>query len=181
MNTTEVTRVGWSSRIGGALKNIVLGGILALPGVYSVVAKQSGFGLTDYQAKNGRDLFLVQGGQVTAQAMFATAKQTNKALTWILRAVGMLALFIGFSLILSLVGVLGDVVPFLGTLARFGTAALAIAAAAVTGSITIAISWFAFRPMLSVGLLAGAAVISGGVLVLRKNKGSQPRQAIASA
>jgi hypothetical protein len=30
MNVTEVTRVGWFSRIGGALKNIVFGAILAL-------------------------------------------------------------------------------------------------------------------------------------------------------
>lgn len=142
----------------------------SLPGIYSVVAKQVGRGLVDYEARNGRNLFLVQGGQVTAQAMFDTAKQTNKIITWVLRAIGLLALFIGFMLVLSLVGVLGDVVPLLGSVARFGTSAIAFAAAVLLGSITIAVSWFAFRPMLSLCLIAAAALIAGGVLFLRKDK-----------
>lgn len=142
----------------------------SLPGIYSVVAKQVGRGLVDYEAKNGRNLFLVQGGQVAAQAMFDTAKQTNKIITWVLRAVGLLALFIGFMLLLSLVGVLGDVVPLLGSVARFGTSAIAFAVAVLLGSITIAVSWFAFRPMLSFCLIAAAALIVGGVLFLRKYK-----------
>jgi hypothetical protein len=148
----------------------------SLPGMYSVVARQVGSGLTDYQTDNGRNLFLVQNSQVPAQAMFATAQQTNKIITWILRGLGSLALFIGFSLILSLMGVLGDIVPFLGRLARFGTTALAFAAAAIVGSLTIAISWFAFRPLLSLGLLVGAALVAGAALFFRRKSttASQP-------
>lgn len=143
-------------------------------GLASVVAQQVENGIGPYQTKNGRDLFLTANGSVNAASMFATAKKNNNILTWVLRGVFLLLLFIGFKAMLGIAGVVADVLPFAGSIVGFGTSIVALVLAAAIGSLTIAVAWFAFRPLISAAVLVVAAVIAIAATKLAPKKTVTP-------
>ena len=102
---------------------------------------------------------------------FAEAVSANTIITWVLRAVGILLLVVGFALFMGPIGVIADVIPFLGSIVRMGTGLVAFLLAVVVGAIVIAVAWFWYRPLLSLGILAGAAVIA--FLITRLGKAKQ--------
>ena len=128
-------------------------------GPVSIVGEQRGSGFEPYQTKAGRQLLMVSEGTVAADVMFADAISGNRVLTWILRLVGLVALFIAFSLVMAPLGVLASVIPFLGNIVRMGTGLVAFALAVLVGAVTIAIAWFFFRPLLSLGIIVVGAAI----------------------
>ena len=129
-------------------------------GPLSIVGRQSGDTFQPYQTQAGDALLLVQPGTHTAAAMFDKAVSDNTVLTWILRGVGLVLLFVGFMLFASPLGVIADVIPFLGSIVRLGTGVLAFSAAVLVGAITIGIAWFWYRPMLSITLFAIALAVA---------------------
>lgn len=131
---------------------------IVLPEV-SIVAKQHGDRLAEYTTENGYTLFLLAAGRETAEKMFADSQTENVILTWVIRAAGIFGLFIGFVLILRIFGVIGDVIPFVGTLIGFGTGLISFVLAIAVGVTVIAIGWFAVRPLLSIGLIVGVVAI----------------------
>lgn len=68
---------------------------------------------------------------------------------------------------------MADVLPFLGNLLEAGLGAVAFLTALVISTIVIAIAWFVFRPLLSLGLLAGVGAISYGIWKYRKKQNAQ--------
>lgn len=131
---------------------------IVLPEV-SIVGMQNGESLTDYTTQNGYSLFLLAAGREPSAKMFADSQANNAVLTWVIRAAGILALFVGFGLILRIFSVIGDVIPFVGSLIAFGTGLISFVMALAVGAIVIAIGWFAVRPLLSLGLIVGLAAI----------------------
>lgn len=129
-------------------------------GDISVVGRQNGDRLADYETSNGQSVLLVQDGRETAAAMFSGAQSENRIVTWIIRGAGMVFLMVGFGLILAPLGVLADVLPLAGTIVRMGTGLIGFVLGLTLGTVTIAVSWFAFRPLLSVGLLAVGLAIA---------------------
>ncbi len=128
------------------------------PTEISVVAEQAGGGLHSHLAKSGATVLLVEPGVVGVQEMFATAKSTNNTITWLVRLGGFILVFIGFFSLFRPFIALAGILPFLGTLAEIGAGFFAFIAAIVVTTITVAVAWFAVRPMLSLGLLAAAGV-----------------------
>ncbi len=143
----------------------------------SVVAAQRGNGFADYRAPAGRDIFLVQNGAVPAQEMFADAQAGNVTLTWILRLVGLIVLFIGFAMVLRILSVLADVVPLFGDIVGYGTGAIAMVLALLLGATIIAIAWFFHRPLLSLAIFAGGAALAYLIARLRRPR-PQPAPAV---
>ena len=131
---------------------------IALPTV-SIVGMQHGNGLAEYTTKNKNTLFLLAAGRQTAATMFATGQSENATLTWLIRAGGLVGLFIGFMLIFAIFGVLGDVIPIFGSIIAFGTGLISFVLALAIGATVIAIGWFVARPLLSIGLLTASAAI----------------------
>lgn len=129
------------------------------PSIVSVVAAQAGEGLGLYVADNGYEIALIRAGTHTAEALFQQALDANAVLTWLIRFGGLLALFVGFSVFLSIITVLADIIPIVGTLVGLGTGFVAFLLAVVTGAITIAVAWVAHRPL-------AAAVLVGGVVIV---------------
>ena len=136
----------------------------------SFVAAQHNSGLTDYKTSNGNTIFLSAAGDQTAPKMFETAQTENTIFTWLIRVGGLFGIFIGFVMTFSIFGIIGDVIPFVGSIIRFGTSLVAFLLTIVIGPLVIAIAWFAYRPLLSIGILAVAAVIVGAILYLRRGK-----------
>jgi hypothetical protein len=139
---------------------------LAPLGTISVIGQQSGSQFVSYQTQAGDALLMVDDGNVPADQMFKEAEQANKVITWIIRGVGLLLLAIGFGLFMSPIGVLADVIPFLGSIVRLGTGIIAFFLAVIVGTITIAIAWFYYRPLLAIGILVVGALIATGVVYL---------------
>jgi hypothetical protein len=128
-------------------------------GPISIVGAQAGNTFASFQTKAGDALLLVARGTQTAQAMFKTAQDNNRVLTWIIRVAGIVGLMIGFALIMAPIGVIADFVPFLGSIARLGTGIIGFVLAIVVGFVTIAIAWFTVRPLLSIGLIVVAGAL----------------------
>ena len=137
-----------------------------LPGLFSLVAKQTANTFAAYYAKAGGSILLVKPGFHDAETMFQAAQSANRLLTWILRLVGFLMMLIGLKMVFEPLGVLADVLPFLGNVMRVGTGFVAGVLAFVLTLITIAVAWLFYRPVLGVTLLV---VAGGGIYVLIKN------------
>ena len=156
------------------------------PGAVSIVARQIGNTFEPYHAEAGGNVFLLEESIVSADAMFESAQASNVMMTWILRAVGFVLMFVGLSMVFQPIAVFGDVVPIVGRLLGTGIGLVAGLIAACLSLVTIAIAWLAYRPLLGVALLAlgvGAAVLlakmsgkrKGGAPTLPPIPHSEPR------
>ncbi|ESX10581.1 TMEM43 family protein [Mesorhizobium sp. M0179] len=148
-----------------ALGDYRIGYELAPLGVISIIARQAGSRFEPYQTQAGDALLMVDTGNVPAEKMFADAVSANTLITWLLRGGGLLLLTIGFALFLSPIGVILDIIPFLGSMARMGTGIIAFVLAILVGTVTIAIAWFWYRPLLAVAILAAGVIAA--VIVYR--------------
>lgn len=153
-----------------ALGDYRIGYDLAPLGVISIVARQTGSQLEPYQTVAGDQLLMVDTGDVPAAKMFADAVSENTLITWLLRAAGLLLLTIGFALLLGPIGVILDVIPFLGSIARMGTGIIAFFLAILVGTTTIAIAWFWYRPLLAAGILAAGLIAAAAVYYLGRSR-----------
>ncbi|MCB1509711.1 MAG: TMEM43 family protein [Hyphomicrobiaceae bacterium] len=144
-------------------------------GPVSVVARQTGKSFAGYQTKAGDVLFMVRRGEVPASQMFADAVKANNFITWIVRAVGLIGLFVAFSMVLGVFGVVADVIPFLGSIVRMGTGFAAFILAVAVGTVTIGLAWLYFRPLIGIAILA----IGVGVTVWGAMRGRQAAPAPA--
>lgn len=147
--------------------------------VLSVIGAQTQGTLRPYTTKAGSSLLLVRTGTASAAEMFQEAKAANQTLSWILRGVGLILAVAAFGMVLAPLGVLGDVVPFIGSIVRMGTGLVAGVLGFALSLIVIAVSWIAFRPLLGIGLLVVAAAIVGGVVYLRRKRSSAAVEALA--
>ena len=141
------------------------------PGAVSVVAAQTGSSFEPYRAEAGGTLFLLEESVASASSMIETAEANNAMATWLIRGLGFLLMFLGLFLVFRPVAVFGDVVPFVGSLLRAGVGVVSALMAAVFCLITIAVGWFAYRPILAVVLVALGV---GAFLLLIKVARRQP-------
>lgn len=147
------------------------------PGTYSLVAKQTSNTFAPFITKNGGEILLVKSGFYEADSMFKAAQSENRFLTWILRLGGFLLMFIGLKMVFGPLGVLADVLPFLGNLVRVGTGLVSGILAFVLSLITIAVAWLFYRPVLGAILL----VVAIGTLIFLKKIWKRKKPAPAPA
>ncbi|RVC79802.1 hypothetical protein EN745_14895 [Mesorhizobium sp. M4A.F.Ca.ET.022.05.2.1] len=153
-----------------ALGDYRIGYELAPLGTVSIVARQAGDRFESYQTAAGDALLMVDTGDVPADRMFAEAVSANTLITWLLRAGGLILLTIGFALLLGPIGVIFDVIPFLGSLARLGTGIIAFVLAILVGMTTIAVAWFWYRPVLAAAILAAGVIAAAAVYMLGRSR-----------
>jgi len=132
----------------------------------SLIYKQSGESLVSYQTKSGGKISMIQLGKSTAEEMFKSAQESNKTMTWILRFVGVLLLFIGFNMILGVLSVIGSVIPFIGDVIGAGVGLVSGLLTIIIASITIAVAWITYRPFIAVILFS---VALAGFIMLKNN------------
>ncbi len=133
---------------------------VAPKGVYTFAGKSLQRDIIPYVTQNGKSFVFVREGRVDAQTIFKEELDANATLTWIMRGVGLLMMFIGFTMIMGPLTTLANVLPFLGFLVGGVTSVVAGAFTLILGSIVIAISWFGARPMLSIGIIVVGVVIA---------------------
>jgi hypothetical protein len=126
---------------------------IAPNGPASFVGRQSGAGLAEYQTKSGDRLLMARSGLMTAPDMFKVAEDENRTLTWILRAVGVVAMLIGFALLLMPLSVVADVVPLIGSIVGAGAFLVALVCTFVVAPVIIAFAWLWYRPLVSIAVM----------------------------
>lgn len=135
---------------------------MAPQGAASVIGQQTGTGFSEYQTKAGDRLLMVKSGTASADAMFKSAAEDNRILTWILRLVGAVVMCLGFVLILRPLVVVADVVPLIGDILGAGAGLVALLLTAIVAPLIIAFAWLWYRPLVSIiTLLVGAALALG--------------------
>lgn len=78
-------------------------------------------------------------------------------------------MWVGMALVLGPVKILGDVVPFIGSLLGAGIGLITGVLAIVLSFVAIALAWVAFRPIIGITLLAVAAgFFFGGFKMIRE-------------
>lgn len=147
-----------------------------LPGDVSVVAMQSAATVAPFQTKT-KALELLYVGNRSAAEMFTAEEQKNTTITWILRAAGFVAMWIGLAMILYPLKVLADVIGIIGDIMGTGIGIITGLVAVTFSCITIAIAWLTYRPLVGIGLLVVAAAAIIGFFVLR-SKGAAQRKAV---
>jgi hypothetical protein len=135
----------------------------------SLIARVKGDTFGPFLAANGTPFSRIATGTLAADEMIANARQGNRVTSWLLRLAGWFLLFLAVRMVLAPLAVIGDVVPFIGSILRFGTGLVAFAVATPWALTVIAIAWIRFRPLLGAGLLVLAAAIVAFVF-LRKRK-----------
>ncbi len=127
-------------------------------GPASIIARQVGQGFEAYQTRAGDRILMLRGQRATAAEMFNQAQQDNSILTWVLRLVGAVLMFLGFAMILRPLVVLADVVPIFGSIVGAGTGIIAALLTFVLAPVVIAVAWFWYRPVVAIAVLAVGAV-----------------------
>lgn len=141
------------------------------PTTVSLIAEQTRDTFRPYQAKSAKGTIeLLQIGAHSSEAMIQKAVSENNMMTWILRGVGFGLMAFGIGLVFRPLVVVADVLPILGNLLGAGVGIFAVVIAAGLSLVTIAIGWIFYRPLLGIILLAVAALIVGGAIVLFRKR-----------
>lgn len=171
-STVYIAHQGATSRPTGAKDEAQIGDVMitfavAKPGTVSVVACQNGANLGPFATPSGPLGELLKVGSVSGQVMIQQEQQANVILTWVLRGVGLLVMWIGLLMIFSPLKVLADVIGIFGDIVGAGLGLITGLAAVSLSLITIAVAWLVFRPVLGVGLLLLAALAIYGIHHMR--------------
>lgn len=151
------------------------------PGLISLVAQQSGQTFAKFRATAGGEIELIQSGTHSAEEMFASAVQTNKMLTWILRGAGLLMMTIGLGLIAQPLKVMADVVPLAGRVVGMGIGLFAFIMAGIGSSVTIAVAWITYRPLIGIPVLVITLLLVIWLVMRLKKAGPHPATDLAAA
>lgn len=150
-------------------------------GDISVVAKQQNENLVTYKTKANTNILMASAGTVSSNDMFKTAENENKTLTWILRLLGFVLMWAGLTYVLNIISIFFAFLPFLKDVSSFIVSIVALVSAITLSTLTIAIAWLFYRPLLSIGLFIGGITIALALkfLVIDKLKKKQLQPAMA--
>lgn len=155
----SVVYVGEGTNASPQLGDVRVSFEIVASGDYSIVAKQFNNTFEPFITSNGTSLMMVDSGVVSADAMFKSAIEGNKTLTWILRVVGIILMFAAFKTILKPLVIVGDLIPFVGSIVSFGTGLASGLATATLAFVVIGLAWIFYRPIIGISLLVIAAGI----------------------
>jgi hypothetical protein len=120
----------------------------------SLLARQLDNTFEPYVTSQGTVIERLMSGSLSAGAMFEQMERENVILTWGIRVGGLVAMVIGFGLVLAPIRVAFDVLPLLGSLAGAGVGLVSGLLGSLLSLLVIAAAWLFHRPLISVVLLA---------------------------
>lgn len=118
----------------------------------TIVGQQVNTEIKPYKTDRG-DLVELAYGDLDKDQMLALKQKENRTMMWLFRVLGIVGLWISFLMFFSPLTSLADNIPILGNIVGFGVGIVTFTLSFVLGLGIIAISWLAFRPLISVGLI----------------------------
>lgn len=134
----------------------------------SIIGQQKNNTLQAYQTDAGKAIFVLEGGQQSAQQMIESAQSDNVVMTWLLRGFGMLLCMAGFSMIFSILPTIASVVPFLGWIVWTWIKLVSAVLWFSLSFLIIALAWLRFRPIVAVVMIVIAVWAWVGLYFYRK-------------
>jgi hypothetical protein len=101
-------------------------------------------------------------------------------ITWLVRVGGVVAMFVGFNLIMGPIGTIADLIPLLGDVVRIGTGLMAFLCTISVAPIVIAVAWFYYRPIVAIGVLVVGAAAAYGIIHWSRGRAAARKAAPAS-
>jgi hypothetical protein len=135
----------------------------------SLVAKQEGKTFAPYMMPVGEEVYLIQPGTVSMQAMFKKAEQDNTNQLWIWRVVWWLAGSLGFLMIMAPAQQFMNIIPFVGDVFKAISIPVAGMLSLMVNGLVIIGTWIAFRPLFSLAIFGAICATVIIVLVMAKN------------
>ena len=132
----------------------------------SIIGKQKSDNTITSMPLKDSSVYMQQSGLRTKDEMINSFRKGNKFFTNLIRIVGWLIMFIGLNMLINPLVTLFKIVPFASGIIGFLTGGIMFLVSLALSLLTIAVAWFAYRPMLSVGLL----VVICGIFYLIKTK-----------
>lgn len=129
----------------------------------SIIAQQKSDNTLTSMLNKGKSVYLQQSGIKTKDEMITKFKQDNVLLTNIIRFLGWFLMFTGMNMLLNPLVVIFKVVPFVARVVGFLSKGVVMLITLALSLLTIAIAWFAYRPFLSIFLIALIAGVVFGV------------------
>ncbi|XP_064632342.1 transmembrane protein 43-like [Lineus longissimus] len=141
------------------------------PDRVSIIAKQDGAYLKEYNTHAGNDLEILYMGDLSTKEIFDREHASNNMMTWGIRFGGWVLMFIAFQCLTSLLTTLVDWVPLLRDLVAMSVLMMNVCLAISLSLTVIAIGWIRYRPLLALALLLAAAT----PLIISKKRASDRR------
>ena len=132
----------------------------------SIIGEQKADNTLTSMALKDKSAYLQMNGLKTKDEMINNFRKGNKILTNLLRFAGWLLMFAGLNLLINPLIVIFKIIPFMSNVVGFLSKGVMFLVSLVLSLLTIAIAWFAYRPMMSLGLL----IIICGLIFMIKSK-----------
>lgn len=128
----------------------------------SVLVRQIKDTFEPYTTKTETKIARITSGVQSKESMFAAAQSENTMMTWLLRGLGLLLMFLGLVCTFQPLKVVADVLPIAGRIVGAGTGLIAFLLAGIGSSLTISLAWLWYRPLLGAAIL----IVTVGCMVL---------------
>lgn len=123
------------------------------PMMMSIIGKQENNSIIPYLKDNHATAFLYPN-KLSAQQILDIEESKDTTQAWIFRGLALLMMWFGLNLIFSPITMLASFVPFLGEIVGAGVSMMVSLIVIPLYIVTIAIAWFAFRPVSAVIAIA---------------------------
>jgi len=130
-----------------------------VPAKVTVMAVVDGDSFKPFKAKNGKRFQTLVMGKKSGDEIIDAAKESNNALLWIFRLVGILMVIGGLKGIFGFLSTILKVVPFIANIFGWGIGIVCTVIGIAWSLIIIAIAWLFYRPLLGITLLALAGFL----------------------
>ena len=130
-----------------------------MPAKVTIIAKQKDNTFTNFKAKNGKTFSTLQMGTRDADEIYEGAHESNHAMMWIFRIIGILMVIGGLKGIFAFIETILKVVPFVANIIGWGVGVVCTVIGIVWSLIIIALAWLFYRPLIGISLLAVAGFL----------------------
>lgn len=134
----------------------------------SLIAKVSGNTFEPYMSDNGHNFSRIETGTVSMENMFQGAKDSNSAMTWLLRVVGILLVITGLKMTFGILSMLFKWFPALGSVVGMGVGLVCSVFGFAWSLLIISVAWLFYRPL--IGILLVAAALAGVYFLWKRSK-----------
>ncbi len=132
----------------------------------SIIAALRGSSFRPYHTRSGGTIDMLKPGIMDANAMIDKEEKYHRIVSWVVRSIAFLFIYLGLHTILTRLSVLGGTVPLIGKMVGAGVTIIAVLLTAALSMGITGIAWLSYRPLVGQTLLAAGA----GVLWLAVNR-----------
>lgn len=145
----------------------------------TVLAMQQGDSFVGYVSEQNKTVNRLESGIYTGEEMINFLENDNNIIKWVLRAVGIAFMIIGFVSFFNPISSMFSIIPFVGKHIQGFINGIGALIGAAVSMIVIAVAWIRFRPLVGLLLLGGVIGIIVIVLLLVSGKRKQAKNVAA--